>query len=129
MLNVSTSVKACLLAQGVVLLLCGCGSHTDSAPATKSQAVDLPTGVKRLQPADVSGEATVIRQNAIPAVTPGDYVVQGETRFNGWFLSAERIIFKPDSKLIFTRRRSMPGQLSSSWPKRWSSRISNIRGQ
>lgn len=105
MLRVSTSVKACLLAQGAaVALLSGCGSHTESAPVTTPRAVPLPAGVKRLQPADVSGEATIIKQSVIPAVTPGDYVVQGEMRFNGWFLSAERIVFKPDSKLIFTRQ-------------------------
>lgn len=70
-----------------------------SAPAP----VALDGGARALQPADVTSAATAIKQNAVPAITPGDYVIDGEKRFNGWFLSAERIVFKANSKLIFTK--------------------------
>jgi hypothetical protein len=99
----STSRNSHSMVLGVAVLLGAWGAHPGMAAATASPPA-LPPGVKWLQPADVKFDAKTIKQSAIVPVTPGDYVVQGETRFNGWFLSAERIIFKPDSKLIFTRQ-------------------------
>jgi len=80
------------------------GNQTQStAIAPAPAAITLEGGAKALQPADVASTAVTIKQNAVPAITPGDYVVDGEKRFNGWFLSAERIVFKANSKLIFTK--------------------------
>lgn len=65
--------------------------------------VELPAGAKALQGAEVQSVAQDIKQSGTSAITPGDFIVEGEKRFNGWFLSAERIVFKPGARLIFTK--------------------------
>lgn len=95
---------ASIASVALALALVGCGKETPPAPAPKAAApVELGGGAKPLQAAEVKNTETTIRQSAIPAITPGDYVVEGEKRFNGWFLSAERIVFKANSKLVFSK--------------------------
>jgi len=90
----------------VAIIATACGKKEEGTVAPKvetAKPLDLSGGAKALQPADVTNAATTIRQNAIPAVTAGDYVIDGEKRYNGWFLSAERIVFKANSKLVFSK--------------------------
>lgn len=113
MSKVKNVVRGVLVASSMSAVLPGCGGaqasfNDQQAPAESFQPAAektaLPPGAKLMQPADVAGTATVIKQYAIPPVTPGTYVVDGEVRFNGWFLSSERIVFKANAKLIFTRQ-------------------------
>lgn len=99
-----------VFAFGCTVLAAGCGKKENGpatgpqqpGPASPTQPASLAAGAKALQAADVTGTATTIKQQ-VPPVTTGDYIIDGEKRFNGWFLSAERIVFKANSKLIFSK--------------------------
>jgi len=102
------SVRPLLL---TALLASACGSPAqkeptpkpiEAGPAGSGKSAALPAGAKAMQAADVSSLMTVARRE-LPAPSPGEYRVSGEQRFNGWFLSAEKVVFEADAKLVFTQ--------------------------
>src|SRR6185295_18076372 len=101
-----TLLKVCLAALwlGTVVACGGSGQPSSGAlpPGQPPTSAVLPKGARALQPADVSTTVSVAKRE-IPALTPGEYRVSGEQRFNGWFLSAERVVFEADAKLIFSQ--------------------------
>jgi len=71
-------------------------------------AVALPASAqapkpKELPEAAVVGELHTIRQADLPKLSK-PFVVEGETRFDGWFVVADRIVFKSGARLVFTRQ-------------------------
>lgn len=55
-----------------------------------------------LQGGDVAPKVADLKQ--VLPVQASDYVVRGVTRFDGWFLKANRLIFKKGATLMFTRQ-------------------------
>jgi hypothetical protein len=115
-----SSLRVSLLVAGCLLGACGSDkfkeadppggatgsttvSSSQTAPVTPAtQSYSVPENIKRLQAADVTRVVSTA-QNELPPLTPGDYVVSGDKRFNNWFLSAERIVFEPGARLIFSK--------------------------
>ena len=59
---------------------------------------------KRLQGADVTSKLVEIQNYGITQASASDYTVTGNQRFDGFFLKADRLIFKPGAKLVFSRQ-------------------------
>lgn len=55
-----------------------------------------------LQPADVAPKLQEMKQ--VADISAADYIVSGVTRFDGWFLKADRLIFKKGAALVFSRQ-------------------------
>lgn len=56
----------------------------------------------QLQQADLAESVKIVKDASILGGGE-DYVVQGTKRFDGWFLKANRLVFEPGSKLVFSR--------------------------
>lgn len=104
-----TSTRSVSMAVSLALALGACdyhGADTVSVPVGRAMAASapasLPDGAKLLQTAELAPAVTDIK-SGIPPVSSGDYVVSGVQKYNGWFLSAERIVFKANSKLVFSK--------------------------
>lgn len=58
---------------------------------------------RTLPEADVINQIQIIRdQDFIPLSRP--LIIEGDYVFNGWFIVADRIVFKPGARLIFSRQ-------------------------
>ena len=59
---------------------------------------------KKLQGADVTSKLVEIQNYGIDKAAASDYTVDGNQRFDGFFLKADKLIFKKGSKLVFSRQ-------------------------
>jgi hypothetical protein len=59
---------------------------------------------RKLQGADVTSKLVEIQNYGIPSAAASDYTVEGNQRFDGFFLKADKLIFKSGAKLVFSRQ-------------------------
>lgn len=59
--------------------------------------------VRVLQQSELSNVVATVKQEVVSPSTYREYIVEGDRRFDGWALSADRLVFKPGSRLVFTR--------------------------
>lgn len=58
---------------------------------------------KPIAPAEIAGKLSAAREAAVLGLLP-EYVVEGTKIFDGWIIPVEKLIFKPGSKLVFSKK-------------------------
>lgn len=101
---------------------------------------------KKLQGADVTSKLVEIQNYGIDKAAASDYTVDGIQRFDGFFLKADKLVFKKGAKLVISRQvlqnrrvfyvvarqivmedNASPGTIT--WESLTDSSIANVAGQ
>lgn len=79
----------------------GCSGGSGGSAGTTPSA-SLPSGVKQLQEPEINVVVRTVKGGDFPPAA-GEFRISGERRYDMYFLTAERIVFEPNARLVFTK--------------------------